>query len=117
MSYDDIRRYLRVLLKQAEDNPQKVQIDRTVIDPRPHFVGGTFEIGGVTGGGRGARRDFTLLSRSTATGNGNQLSAAPEKDAVPPPENCLGLRHKGVAGGFRHPESKAPETVSLEGLL
>lgn len=33
MSYEDIRVYLRLLLKQAEANPQQVQIDRTVIDP------------------------------------------------------------------------------------
>jgi Protein of unknown function (DUF3800) len=33
MSYEDIRAYLRLLLKQAEANPQQVQIDRTVIDP------------------------------------------------------------------------------------
>lgn len=33
MSYGEIRGYLRLLLGQAEDDPQKVQIDRTVIDP------------------------------------------------------------------------------------
>lgn len=33
MSYESIREYLRLLLKQAEDNPQKVQIDGKVIDP------------------------------------------------------------------------------------
>ena len=33
MSYGDIRDYLRRLLKQAENNPQQVQIDRSVIDP------------------------------------------------------------------------------------
>lgn len=34
MSYEDIRGYLRLLLKQAGDNPQKMQIDTTVIDPK-----------------------------------------------------------------------------------
>jgi len=33
MSYEEIRAYLRLLLKQAEANPQQVQLDRTVIDP------------------------------------------------------------------------------------
>ena len=33
MSYDEIRDYLRLLLRQSEANPQSVQIDRTVIDP------------------------------------------------------------------------------------
>jgi hypothetical protein len=33
MSYEDIREYLKLLLAQAETDPQKVQIDRTVIDP------------------------------------------------------------------------------------
>ena len=33
MSYEDIRDYLRLLLRQSEANPQKVQIDRRVIDP------------------------------------------------------------------------------------
>lgn len=33
MSYEEIRDYLRLLLRQSEANPQKVQIDRTVIDP------------------------------------------------------------------------------------
>jgi hypothetical protein len=33
MSYEEIRSYLRLLLKQSESNPQGVQIDRTVIDP------------------------------------------------------------------------------------
>ena len=39
MSYEDIRVYLRLLLKQAEANPEQVQIDGTVIDPeRIHSV-------------------------------------------------------------------------------
>ena len=33
LSYEDIRTYLQLLLKQSESNPQQVQIDRTVIDP------------------------------------------------------------------------------------
>lgn len=33
MSYDEIRSYLQLLLKQAKDDPQQIQIDRTVIDP------------------------------------------------------------------------------------
>jgi len=33
MSYEEIRAYLRLLLKQAEANPQQVQLDHTVIDP------------------------------------------------------------------------------------
>ena len=39
MSYADIRDYLRLLLRQAEANPESVQIDGTVIDPdRIHSV-------------------------------------------------------------------------------
>ncbi|MEN9661755.1 MAG: Ralstonia phage RsoM1USA [Verrucomicrobiota bacterium] len=33
MSYEDVGSYLKLLLKQATDNPEKVQIDRSVIDP------------------------------------------------------------------------------------
>ena len=33
MSYEDIRDYLRLLLKQSEANPSQVQIDRSVIEP------------------------------------------------------------------------------------
>ena len=33
MSYEEIRDYLRLLLRQAADNPQRVQIDGKVIDP------------------------------------------------------------------------------------
>ena len=33
MSYDDIRDYLRMLLKQSAENPQHVQLDASVIDP------------------------------------------------------------------------------------
>lgn len=33
MSYDDIRGYLRLLIRQHETDPQHVQIDPTVIDP------------------------------------------------------------------------------------
>ena len=33
MSYEDIRDYLRLLLKESEANPSQVQIDKTVIDP------------------------------------------------------------------------------------
>lgn len=32
MSYDDIREYLRLLIRQHESDPQKVQIDPAVID-------------------------------------------------------------------------------------
>ena len=39
MSYEDIRDYLRLLLRQAAANPESVQIDGTVIDPdRIHSV-------------------------------------------------------------------------------
>ncbi len=34
MSYEDIREYLSLLLRQSEADPQKVQIDWTVIDPK-----------------------------------------------------------------------------------
>jgi hypothetical protein len=33
MSYEDIREYLRLLLKQQEANPMTVQVDPSVIDP------------------------------------------------------------------------------------
>jgi len=33
MSYEEIRDYLRLLIEQAKDDPQKVQIDFSVIDP------------------------------------------------------------------------------------
>ena len=33
MSYEEIRDYLRLLLKQSVDDPNKIQLDRTVIDP------------------------------------------------------------------------------------
>ena len=33
MSYDDIRDYLRLLIRQHETDPQHVQIDPTVINP------------------------------------------------------------------------------------
>jgi hypothetical protein len=33
MSYDDIRAYLRLLMKQSDQNPQQVQLDSSVIDP------------------------------------------------------------------------------------
>lgn len=33
MSYEDIRHYLRLLLSQSAADPQKIQIDPTVIDP------------------------------------------------------------------------------------
>jgi len=33
MSYEDIRSYMRVLLKQSEASPSQVQLDPTVIDP------------------------------------------------------------------------------------
>jgi hypothetical protein len=33
MSYEDIRSYLRLLMKQSEASPQQVQIARSVIDP------------------------------------------------------------------------------------
>src|SRR3989344_1027319 len=117
MSYDDIRDYLRLLLKQAEDNPQKVQIDRTVIDPD--------RISSVE------RSKLAGLQVADAVASGFHFAVKvnrygeTETGYLPHLKKTL-YRHQKTALGygikvwpedFTTLKAKAPQTRSLEGLL
>lgn len=117
MSYDDIRKYLRLLLEQSENNPQQVQIDRTVIDPdriasmEHSKLAGLQVADAVASGLHFAVR----LNRYGET----------ETAYLPHLTKSLYRRQKIVLGygiklwpeDFATLKAKAPETVSLEGLL
>jgi len=117
MSYDDIRKYLRLLLKQSENNPQQVQIDRTVIDPdriasmEHSKLAGLQVADAVASGLHFAVR----LNRygETETGYLPHLT----KSLYRHQKIVLGYGIKLWPEDFATLKAKAPETVSLEGLL
>lgn len=116
MSYGDIRDYLRLLLNQAEDDPQRVQIDRTVIDPErirsvEHSRLAGLQVADAVASG------FHFAVKVNRYGE--------TESGYLPHLNRTIYRHKGVAVGYGlkiWPEdlaavtAKAPEASNLEGL-
>jgi hypothetical protein len=116
MSYEDIRAYLRLLLKQAEANPQQVQIDRTAIDPERIQAVEHSELAGLQ------------VADAVASGFHFALKVnrygETETSYLPHLKKTL-YRHKGEVMGyglkvwpddFGTVKSKAPEAKHLEGL-
>lgn len=116
MSYDDIRAYLRLLRKQAESNPQQVQIDRTVIDPERIRTVEHSKLAGLQ------------VADAVASGLHCALKVnrygETETGYLPHLKKSI-YRHKGEAMGyglkvwpedFATVKAKAPEAVNLEGL-
>lgn len=116
MSYDEIRDYLRLLLRQAEEIPLKVQIDDTVIDPE--------RIRSVE------HSKLAGLQVADAIASGFHFALKVNRYGETEPSYLPHLkktmyRHKGVALGYglkMWPEdfatinAKAPEVSNLEGL-
>ena len=116
MSYDEIRDYLRLLLKQAKDDPQKVQIDGTVIAPErirsvEHSKLAGLQVADAVASG------FHFAVKVNRYGE-------TEAGYLPHLKKTI-YRHKGVAIGygvkvwpedFATVKSKAPEALHLEGL-
>lgn len=116
MSYDDIRDYLRLLLRQSKDDPQKVQIDGTVIDPErirsvDHSkLAGLQVVDAVASG-------FHFAVKVNRYGETETSYLSHLKKTI--------YRHRGMSLGYGvkvWPEdltavkNKAPEAVNLEGL-
>lgn len=117
MSYDDIRDYLRLLIRQHDGDPQKVQIDPTVIDPE--------RISSVE------HSKLAGLQVADAVASGLHFAVKvnrygeTETAYLPHLKKTL-YRHQKTALGygiklwpedFAALKAKAPETLSLEGLL
>ena len=116
MSYDEIRDYLRLLLKQAKDDPQEVQIDGTVIVPErirsvEHSRLAGLQVADAVASG------FHFAVKVNRYGE-------TETGYLPHLKKTI-YRHKGVAIGyglkvwpedFATVKSKAPEALHLEGL-
>lgn len=114
MSYEDIRAYLRLLLKQAEVNPQNVQIDGTAIAPdRIRSVEHSKLAGLQVADAVASGFHFALkVNRYGET----------ETSYLPHLKKTL-YRHKGVALGyglklwpedFATVKAKAPEALNLD---
>lgn len=116
MSYEEIREYLRLLLKQAAENPEKIQIDATVIDPErirsvDHAKLAGLQVADAVASGL----HFALkVNRYGETESGY---LAHLKKTI--------FRHRDVAMGyglkvwpedFATVKAKAPEVLNLEGL-
>lgn len=117
MSYDDIRDYLHLLLRQHGDDPQKVQIDPSVIDPAQirsveHSKLAGLQVADAVASGfhfavkvnRYGETEIGYLQHLKKTLYRHQTSV-------------LGYGIKVWPEDFATLKAKAPETVSLEGLL
>ena len=116
MSYKEIRDYLGLLLKQAKDNPQRVQIDGTVIDPErirsiEHSKLAGLQVADAVASG------FHFAIKVNRYGETETGYLQHLKKSI--------YRHKGVAIGYGVKvwseglaaiKEKAPEAESLEGL-
>gem|GEM_PF-1371824 len=116
MSYEEIRDYLRILLRQAADNPEKVQIDGTVIDPyRIRAVEHSKLAGLQVADAIASRFHFAV-----------KMNRYGETEAAYLPHLKKGIyRHKGAVLGYglkvwledlAAVRLKAPEVMNLEGL-
>lgn len=116
MSYDDIRDYLRLLLKQSEANPSQVQIDHTVIDPdRIRAVEHSKLAGLQVADAVASGFHFALkVNRygETETGYLPHLKKTIYRHKAVP----LGYGLKFWPEDFATVKTKAPEALNLEGL-
>lgn len=116
MSYDEIRDYLRTLLQQSKDDPQRVQMDSNVIDPLrirtvEHSKLAGLQVADAVSSG------FHFALKVNRYGETEMGYLAHLKKSI--------YRHKDVALGYGlkvWPEdfsiikTKAPEVLNLEGL-
>jgi hypothetical protein len=116
MSYEEIRHYLRLLLKQSEANPGRVQLDPTVIDPERIRAVEHSKLAGLQ------------VADSVASGFHFALKVnrygETETGYLPHLKKTI-YRHKSAALGyglkfwpedFGDVKAKAPEVFHLEGL-
>lgn len=117
MSYDDIRNYLHLLMRQHHDNPQKVQIDPTVIDPErirsvEHSKLAGLQVADAVASGFHFAVKVNRYGE-TETGYLSHL----KKTLYRHQKTVLGYGIKVWPEDFATLKAKAPETVNLEGLL
>jgi len=117
MSYDDIREYLRLLIRQHDGDPQKVQIDPTVIDPErirsvEHSKLAGLQVADAVASGLHFAVKVNRYGE-TETGYLPHL----KKSIYRHQKTALGYGIKVWPEDFATLKAKAPETVSLEGLL
>jgi hypothetical protein len=116
MSYEEIREYLRLLLKQALEDPEKIQVDPTVIDPErirsvDHAKLAGLQVADAVASGL----HFALKVNRYGETESGYLTHLTKTI----------FRHRGVAMGyglkvwpevFATVKAKAPEALNLEGL-
>lgn len=117
MSYDDIRDYLRLLIRQHDGDPQKVQIAPTVIDPErirsvEHSKLAGLQVADAVASGLHFAVKVNRYGE-TETGYLPHL----KKSLYRHQKTALGYGIKVWPEDFATLKAKAPETVSLEGLL
>ncbi|MBK6960655.1 MAG: DUF3800 domain-containing protein [Gammaproteobacteria bacterium] len=116
MSYEDIRDYLRLLLRQSEANPQKVQIDRTVIDPArirsvEHSKLAGLQVADAVASG------FNFAVKVNRYGETEPAySGHLKKTLYRHPSQSMGYGIKVWPEDYETIKSKAPEATNLGGL-
>ena len=117
MSYDDIRDYLRLLIRQHGDDPQKVQIDPTVIDPEhirsvEHSKMAGLQVADAVASGL----HFSVKVNRYGETEAGYLPHL-KKSLYRHGKTVLGYGIKMWPEDFHVLKAKAPEIVNLEGLL
>jgi hypothetical protein len=117
MSYEEIRDYLRLLIRQHADDPQKVQIDPTVIDPeRIRSVEHSRLAGLQVADAVASGLHFAVkVNRYGETETG--YLAHLKKTLYRHQKSVMGYGLKVWPEDFATLKAKAPETANLEGLL
>lgn len=116
MSYEEIREYLRKLRHQADDDPQRVQIDHTMIDPERIRSVEHAKLAGLQVADAVASGFFAALKVNrygeTEVGYLPHL----KKSIYRHKETALGYGLKLWPEDFYGTKEKAPEVISFEGL-
>ncbi len=116
MSYEDIRNYLRLLLRQAEANPESVQIDGTVIDPdRIHSVEHSKLAGLQVADAVASGFHFAVKVNRYGESETSYLSHL-KKTIFRQKGEAMGYGLKVWPEDFETVKSKAPEAENLGGL-
>lgn len=116
MSYEDIRVYLRLLIKQSEANPQGVQIDRTVIDPdRIRSVEHSKLAGLQVADAVASGFHFALKVNRYGDTEAGYLPHL-KKSIYPYKGEAVGYGLKFWPEDFATVKAKAPEALNFEGL-
>jgi hypothetical protein len=116
MSYDKIRDYLNHLIRESNDHPQQVQLDRNVIDPSRIQAIDHAKRAGLQAADAIASSYFTALNLNRYGETENSYMKHLEPVVYHHKQKRLGYGLKFWPGDYQDIKQKAPEVIHFEGI-